>query len=99
MTKKTDWDIKKLTLPLSELEELDSYEEGGDRQRILEIEVASDNTFTFGVIDTQGELAGGYWETFDLDAARRLRDFLNYAVPNAKVTGWPGAKLKRSEEL
>ena len=81
------WDVKTVKISL-----------GGeaDENGWLEAEVFDDETFriTFRGADMR-------WETEDrsdctveempLSIALRLRDFLNYAVPNAQVTGSPAS--------
>ena len=91
------WDVKTVKISL-----------GGesDENGWLEAEVFDDETFriTFRGADMR-------WDTEDrsdctveempLSIARMLRDFLNYAVPNAKLTGDPqlyrGASSEQSE--
>ena len=68
---KTTWDIKQLRLCI-----------GYDR--FITFEIFDDDSFNIYEGDDKAGTVDGKWfyEEIDIDAARRLRDFLNYSVPD-----------------
>ena len=66
------WDVKTLKLSL-----------GGelDRKGWITFQVFNDNNFNIYEGD-EGSENGWHFEDIDMSAAKRLRDFLNYAVPD-----------------
>ena len=70
------WDIKRLTISLGGEE----YEV--DSKGFLTFEVFSDDTFNIYEGDQATPHRAPKWcaENIDMSAARRIRDFLNYAV-------------------
>ena len=68
------WDVKKLELYLG----------GEDDTRFIKFVVFDDKTFNMYEGGLGDDYNGWFYEDIDLSAARRLRDFLNYAVPDKK---------------
>ena len=70
MSEEKPWDVKELRLYLGG--------EKGDSDFIT-FTVFDDNSFNM----CEGDPANAKWfyEDIDVDAAKRLRDFLNYAIP------------------
>ena len=67
------WDVKSLTLSLGGAD---------DENGFITFEVFDDNVFNIYEGSKLGEEHEWFYEEIDIDAARRLRDFLNFAVPN-----------------
>lgn len=65
------WDIKSLKLCLGG---------EGDEKGFITFEIFSDEQFAIYEGSTQLDDSKWFVENIDLDAARRLRDFLNYAL-------------------
>ena len=65
------WDIKELTLSLGGID---------DENGFIRFSVFNDEYFSIHDGDSDHDCAWAYHD-IDMDAARRLRDFLNYAVP------------------
>ena len=75
------WDVKKVEIEL-----------GDDGDEWLSVEVFGDTGFSLlfsgietALADRDGQISTGV-EGMHIDVARRLRDFLNYAVPEIKHT-------------
>ena len=72
------WDVKLVKIEL-----------GDHGDEWLEVEVFSDKNFriTFKNVGMKGGDNESTVEEMHMDVARRLRDFLNYAVPNVELSG------------
>ena len=86
--KSPPWDVKNIRI-----------ETGDDSDAWLVAEVFSDEEFSISFKPGRRAPATDEitWE-MNMDVARRLRDFLNYAVPNVELTGAAlAASRERSE--
>lgn len=65
------WDVKKLKLSLGGI---------SDEYGFITFEVFDDDEFNIYEGDGSGD-GDWFYENINIEAAKRLRDFLNYAVP------------------
>ena len=79
------WDVKTVKIEL-----------GDHGDEWLEVEIFGDKQFriTFKNADVRGSDGEQTVEEMHMDVARRLRDFLNYAVPNVELTGAEGVRVE-----
>lgn len=70
------WDVKRITINL-----------GGEDDAMLEVEIFCERQFgiRFTSIEHSGTFENFEVEEMHMDVARRLRDFLNYAVPDIRA--------------
>jgi len=66
------WDIKQLKLSMGGID---------DEKGFIRFEIFNDDTFNIYQGDRSEDGDEWFYEEINIEAARRLRDFLNYAVP------------------